>query len=297
MLRIVIALLFLAGAAQASQTTRATLVHNGAERSFILDAAPGLRDAPLLIVLHGGIGGAEFVRRRAGVGLHYRGWAVAWPSAVDQWNDGRRDRLGRPYGSGDDVGFLRALAERLAAEGMVDRERVFVAGVSIGGIMALRMLCEAPDLVAGAVATIAAFPEGYDCPPGPPRPALFLHGDADPLMPPEGGPVGGRSLLVRDRGDVISAEATADLLARRNGCDGVEAVPLPDRAPDDGSTVVRREHRDCAAPFVHYVVRGGGHGWPGSRPPRLGDAIVGATNQDFSATRAIEGFLEGVVAD
>jgi poly(3-hydroxybutyrate) depolymerase len=48
---------------------------------------------------------------------------------------------------------------------------------------------------------------------------------------------------------------------------------------------------------VHYVVRGGGHGWPGSRPSRLGDAIVGATNQDFSATRAIEGFLERVVAD
>lgn len=286
-----------AGLAHAVETRRLTLDHDGAARAYILDAAPGLRDAPLLIVLHGGIGGAEFVRRRANVSLAWKGWAVAWPSAVDEWNDGRRDWLGRSYGSGDDLGFLRALVARLSAEGLVDPGRVFVAGPSIGGVMALRLLCEAPDLIAGAAVAIAALPEGYDCPPGPPRPVLFLHGDADPLMPPEGGPVGGRSLFVRDRGAVIAAETTAERLARRNGCEGFDAVALPDRASDDGSTVVRRDHRGCAAPFVHYVVQGGGHAWPGARASRLGDAIIGATNRDISATAVVERFFLDVLAD
>jgi polyhydroxybutyrate depolymerase len=282
---------------QAVDTRRLTLPHDGVDRAYILDAAPDLRDAPLLIVLHGGIGGAEFMRRRADVSLAWKGWAVAWPSAVDQWNDGRRDARGRPYGSGDDLGFLRALVARLSAEGLVDPDRVFVAGPSIGGVMALRLLCEAPDLIAGAAVAIAALPQGYDCPAGPPRPVLFLHGDADPLMPPEGGPVGGRSPFVRDRGAVIAAETTAAQLARRNGCDGFETVALPDRAPDDGSTVVRRDHRGCAAPFVHYVVQGGGHAWPGARASRMGDAIIGATNRDIAATAEVERFFLNLLAD
>lgn len=293
-----VALLAMAASpASGYETRRLTLSHDGRERVALLDAAPDLRDAPLLIALHGGIGGAETIRRRAGVSLAGRGWAVAWPSADGDWADGRRDAQGRPYDAADDVGFLRALVARLAADGLVDPARVFVAGPSIGGMMTLRLLCEAPDLIAGAAVAIAGLPVGLDCPPGPPTPVLYLHADADPIVPAEGGPIGGDSLLVRDRGRVLSAEATAALLAARNGCAGYQEVALPDRDPADASTTVRRDYFGCAAPLSHYVVRGAGHTWPGGRASRLSAALVGGTSRDFSATRAIEEFFERLAAD
>lgn len=280
--------------AAAQDVRRLTQEHDGIARTAILDADPGLRDAPLLIVLHGGIGGAEFIRRRAGVTLAAQGWAVVWPSAVDDWADGRRDPAGRPHDEADDVGFLRALVARLAAEGLVDPARVHVAGPSIGGMMALRLVCDAPDLIAAAAIAIAALPEGLDCPPGPPVPVLFLHADADPIVPPGGGRIGGDSPFVRDRGRVISAEATVARLAARNGCAGFAEVALPDRDPGDGSTTLRRDYQGCAAPLRHFIVRGAGHTWPGGRPSRLGDALVGGTSRDFSATAEIEAFLRAV---
>ena len=291
-----LAALLAATPAAAWETRRLTLEHDGRTRGAILDAARDLRDAPLLIALHGGIGGAGMIRRRAEVSLPARGWAVVWPEAVDDWADGRRDRAGRPYGEEDDVGFLRALAEGLAAEGMVDLSRVYVAGPSIGGMMTLRMVCEAPDFVAGAAVAIAALPVGLDCPDAPPVPLLLMHSTADQIVPPQGGRIGSDSILVRDRGRVGPIDETAAFFAWRNRCDGYVEAAIPDRDPTDGSTAVRRDYADCAAPLIHYVVEGAGHTWPGSRPFRMGAALIGATNQDFSATAALEDFFEGLAA-
>jgi polyhydroxybutyrate depolymerase len=284
-----------AAASHAFETRRVEIVHDGLTRGAILDAEPSLRDAPLLIALHGGIGGAAFVRRRAAVTLADRGWAVAWPEAVDDWNDGRRCG-GAPCDTADDLGFLRALAARLAADGMVDPARVFVAGPSIGGMMALRVVCEAPDLIAGAAVAIASLPDGATCPDGPPVPTLFIHATADAIVPPEGGRIGGGSPLIRDRGAVRPVDETVALLARRNGCDGFAETALPDRDPDDASTALRRAYRGCAAPLTHIVVEGAGHTWPGSRDFRGGRFLLGATNGDFSATAEIEAFFTALAA-
>ncbi len=286
-----------AEAADAYETRRIAMLHDGATRTAILDAAPGLSGAPALVALHGGIGSAAWIRRRADVTLAARGWAVLWPEALDQWNDGRRDRDGAPYATTDDVGFLRALVARLAAEGMIDPARVFFAGPSFGGAMTLRTLCEAPDIVAGAAVAISALPAGLDCPAdGPARPALFLHGTEDAIIPEEGGRVGGGSLFIRDRGGIRSAAETAALLAARNGCADYDAARLPDRAPDDGSTVELRRYRGCAEPFLHYVIEGGGHNWPGAPLGGAARLFVGGANMDISATAVIEAFFEGIAA-
>lgn len=299
MRRLLMLLFLLPSLAVASvETRRVEITHDGRARGAILDAAPGLRDAPLLVALHGGIGGASLVRRRAGVSLAHRGWAVLWPEADGQWNDGRLDRRGRPFGGADDVGFLRALVGELADAGMVDPERVFFAGPSIGGMMTLRMLCEAPDLVAGVAVAIAAQPADLSCPDdGPPRPALFLHGEADPLVPPEGGRLGGGALLVRDRGGLRSAAETAGLLARRNGCDGFVEREIGRPPPGDETRAFRRDYDGCAAPLVHIVVKGGGHTWPGSRAFGGQSLFVGETSQAISATREIERFLEDLARE
>lgn len=299
MRRLLAALCLIATAAPvlaAFEDGRLRLEHDGRAREAIVDAAPGLRDAPLLIVLHGGIGRAAMVRRRARIGLAAQGWAVAFPEADGDWSDGRTWPGGGRISDVDDVGFLRALVADLAGRGIVDPNRVFIAGPSIGGMMTLRMLCEAPDLAAGFIVAIASLPVGYDCPPGPPRPVLVLHGTDDTIVPPEGGRIGGDSILIRERGSVQPIDATMALLAARNGCAGYSATPLPDRAPDDGTTTVLRRYEGCAAPLDHLVVLGGGHTWPGDRPFRMGRSLVGATSQDFSATRVVERFVRDLDA-
>ncbi|HEX2257126.1 MAG TPA: hypothetical protein VHG92_10600, partial [Afifellaceae bacterium] len=244
-----------------SAQERLSLHHDGKLRSVLIDAAPGLRNAPLVIALHGGLAGPRFVRRRAAVSLSRRGWVVAWPAAEPEWNDGRRDPDGLLYNDTDDVGFLRALVARLAQQGVVDPDKVFVAGVSLGGNMALRLVCDAPDLVRGAAVAVAALPVGLDCPPdGPAVPLLLIHGTSDPIMPPAGGRIGGDNLMIRDRGRIRSIAETAAFFARRNSCAGFREMGLPDVDNGDGARTVVREYTGCAAPLVHYVVHGGGHG-------------------------------------
>lgn len=281
-------------AAASIDNGRLSLVHDGRTRSAIIDAAPGTRDAPLLIVLHGGIGSADMVRRRARISLAAQGWVVAFPEAVGDWSDGRTWPSGGRISDVDDVGFLRALVGDLAERGAVDPDRVFIAGPSIGGMMTLRVLCEAADLAAGFIVAIASLPQGYTCPPGPPRPVLVLHGTADTIVPPEGGRIGGNSILIRERGSVQPIDATMALLAERNGCGGFTETALPDLDPTDGTTTVRRRYEGCAAPLEHLIVEGGGHTWPGDRPFRMGQTLVGATSQDFSATRLVETFVRGL---
>ncbi|MEM8595978.1 MAG: PHB depolymerase family esterase [Pseudomonadota bacterium] len=292
-----VALVLAPAGAQAFETRVLTMTHDGLERRAILDVQPEARNAPVLIALHGGLAGPRTVRRRARVSLAREGWAVLWPYAIDDWNDGRTDWLGEPHDDADDIGFLRRLIGALADQGVVDPERVFVAGPSIGGIMALRLMCDAPDLVAGVAVAIAAFAEDYECRTGPARPVLFIHGTADRLVPPDGGRIGGWSPLVAERGDVMPVDQTLEILAERNGCNGFDSRGLEDRVPEDGSTVTLRTYRSCDAPLLHFVVEGGGHTWPGARASGLGTRIVGSTNQDFSATEAVERFFRQLAAE
>jgi polyhydroxybutyrate depolymerase len=276
---------------------RLLLPYDNKLREVLVDAAPGQRHAPLVVALHGGLAGPRFVRRQAGATLQRRGWVVAWPAADPEWNDGRRDANGAPYNHTDDVGFLRSLVARLARDGLVDPMRVFVAGVSLGGTMTLRLVCEAPELVRGAAVVIATLPVGLDCPPdGPAVPLLLLHGTADPIMPATGGRVGGDNIFIRDRGHVLSMADTAAFFARRNGCTGYWDFALPKHDNDDRTRTVLRQYNGCTAPLVHYIVHGGGHAWPGaSFMP--GSIFTGAATQDFSATAAIERFFGVLLHD
>ena len=87
-----------------------------------------------------------------------RGFTAVFPQGVNrQWNDGREDGH---ISSIDDVGFLRQLVDELISRGIADRARIYLAGISNGGMMTFRMLCEASELFAGAATIIANMPAG-----------------------------------------------------------------------------------------------------------------------------------------
>lgn len=265
------------------------LVHDGETRRYLIEEPAGAGPAPAIVLLHGGGGRAEQLQRHAGFDLTPHGFVQIYPDALNkEWNDGRRTLAGEPFRTTDDVGFLRQMLEELIAEGRVDRDRIYFAGISNGGAMTQRMLCQAPDLAAGGVSVAMNFPVGLDCPNLGPRPILYILGTEDPIVPFEGGPI---TIGRRDRGAVMPALDSVDFFARRAGCRSVRSEAMPDTDPGDGTRSVLTRYTGCVAPVEMIAVDGGGHTWPGARARPLLGMIVGTTARDFDATQVISRFF------
>ncbi|HTD48998.1 MAG TPA: PHB depolymerase family esterase, partial [Acidimicrobiia bacterium] len=87
----------------------------------------------------------------------------------------------------DDVGFLLAVISDVAAHTPVDLRRVYVTGISNGGMMAYALAAEASDRVA-AIASIAGQVELAAIHPTRPVPTLEYHSVDDPIAKWDGVP-------------------------------------------------------------------------------------------------------------
>jgi polyhydroxybutyrate depolymerase len=249
------------GAVLASSPARSAAIRietkDGTRTAILVPAGP--HPAPTIIVLHGATIGAEWTMRGSGFteAAAAHGFAAVFPDGIYRvWNDGREaGRISRI----DDVGFLRRLVVWLIGHGVADPARVYLAGMSNGGMMTFRMLCEASELFAGAGTIIANMPVGIGegCQPKKPLPIVMLNGTADPLVPYGGGGVG----FAGRRGNVWSAERTAAFLAEVNGCGDPATRPLATGAPGEAVKVVRLDWSSCSSgrPVTLYRIEGGGH--------------------------------------
>jgi polyhydroxybutyrate depolymerase len=282
--------LFACRAATAA-TGRITVDVNGTKRAVTLVEHSRLKRAPrtAVIVLRGAAAGG----RRVGLSRVDRflgldgvsasaGMVLAFPSAAaDKWSfSGDKP---------DDVAMIHALATKLVADGIADKRRIFIAGVSSGGLLALRVLCDGADYLAGAAVLLANMPADMakSCKPARPMAFFMLNGTADPLMPYQGGP----AKLADFKDEVVSADATLAPFAAIAECGKNRAShELPDRDPKDGSRVVVHL-MGCKAPLEVYRVDGGGHALPG-RPVRADrGAVIGALNNDIDTARALADFI------
>ena len=91
----------------------------------------------------------------------------------------------------DDIGFFRALLDKLIADGLADARHIYVTGVSGGGMMAFRLGCELSDRIAAIAPVLALLPEGLPatCRSQQPLPMLFMIASDDQIVPVKGGPV------------------------------------------------------------------------------------------------------------
>lgn len=92
----------------------------------------------------------------------------------------------------DDVAYLTSLIDEASAAFNIDPGRVYLAGHSNGGFMALRMACERSERIT-AIASIAGsmFLDEADCTPSQPVSVLLIHGTEDTDVTYEGKPLGG----------------------------------------------------------------------------------------------------------
>jgi polyhydroxybutyrate depolymerase len=253
----------------------------GTRSAIVVPAGPA--PASTVIVLHGATIGAERTRRGSGFAeaAAARGFATAFPDGIyRQWNDGRED--GR-VSKVDDVGFLRRHVGELVAGGVADPARIYLAGISNGGMMTFRMLCEASELFAGAGTIIANMPAGIGeaWRPRKARPLVMLNGTADPLVPYGGGGVG----FAGRRGNVWAAEHTAAFMARLNGCGEPITHVLPADTANDATKVVDWAGCSSGQPVSLYRIEGGGHQLFGR--PSILPAILGPGTQQISAPEII----------
>src|SRR5262245_49277256 len=190
--------LALLSSALANEITSRTLTLGGVERDYILSSPASRAPRPTIFILHGGGMNAKFTQRNTGIEplIDREGIVAVYPNAERrQWKDGRTSTALQWRGdTPEDVVFLRALAAALVRDGVADPKRTYVTGPSNGGMMTLRLVCEASDVFAGAAPMIANLPVGLadHCKPARPMPVLVINGTADPLIPYGGGPVGRR---------------------------------------------------------------------------------------------------------
>ncbi len=258
-----------------------TLTVGGEKRRYLVYVPTGYdpqRPTALVISLHGF---AQWPAHQSLVTHWTRladeyGFIVVHPAGTGfpkRWRANSADALQQP-----DVAFLEALIEELSSRYNLDPRRIYVNGLSNGAGMSFVLSCALAERIAawGGVGGAYAFPwEG--CAPSRPVPAIFFHGEQDPIVPYQGG------VVSRGGWTLPNIPAWVDTYATRNRC------TLPAVKETVSEHVTRWTYQDCEAPVVFYSISDGGHTWPGGEG--LPAFITGPTNMEIDATALMWAFF------
>lgn len=237
-----------------AERTRSALIH-------VPDAVDPSKPLPLVIVLHGGGGNAESAARQTGLSAlaDREQFIVAYPNGSSRlfsnrlltWNAGTCCAYAQKNNV-DDVGFIRALIQKLQSNYAIDPKRIYATGISNGGMMSYRLACEMSGVLA-AIAPVAAVQIAPTCTPTQPVSVIHFHGTADENVPVDGGR--GRKALNEDLRPPVAESIR--FWAQHNACGPV----IRSRQ----GKLHRDEYPHCAAGSAveYYLITGGGHAWPG----------------------------------
>ena len=281
-----------------AQAVRKTITVGALTRSYMVYRPETLaadRPVSLVIGLHGANASGLVMSLFSGFNdlADRNNIVMAYPDSYGPlWNDGRVDMDSIAFTNGvDDVQFLVQLIDAMVDGYHVDPRRVYVAGFSNGGMMALRLGIAASDRIA-AVACVSGLLSKHLSMQRPKRPVplLMIHGTEDRTVPWGGG------VLMKGkkkRGEVLSVLDTVSYWVRNNGCNAQVTVKiLPDKDTRDG-TVGFLVTYDCPDPDNEVLlvsIQGGGHTWPGAEASLPG-IHEGKTSRDLNASQFIWDFF------
>lgn len=235
----------------------ATFNDQGLQRTYYLHtpiADSPSHSLPLIVALHGsGMQGKEMADKTALNQLaDHAGFVVVYPDGLKQkWNVSGKS-------SEDNVAFVHALINQVQQSRSIDRSRIYVVGLSNGGILAQKLACEDPGGIA-AIATVAAsLPNEFaaHCQTQQPISLLMVNGTADTIVPWQGGAEPdvriGRDLSIPSIPNVLN------FWQRHNACSSPPQTAQP-------SKVVKVTDYSCQAGIEVELValEGAGHVWTG----------------------------------
>jgi len=224
---------------------------------------------PIVIMLHSGGGNAAMFEERTGMTqkAEAEGFIVVYPQGTGYtngrfytWNSGHCCFYALEK-QVDDVGFIRKLIMSLVDRLHIDKQRIYVAGFSNGGMLTYRLGAAMPDILA-AIAPLSATIGGKAGPDEPefriPTPAKTLplitfHGLADQQIPYAGGE---GSKAFAERSD-ISVETSLRYWMQPASCDPEHA-----RLNQVTESVTRYQYICDKAAVELYTLKGMGHAWP-----------------------------------
>ena len=222
----------------------------GHDRSYRLYEPAGMpASAPLVVVLHGYSGSARQVERD----YQWDGLAdsdkfvVAYPDGLGRaWNVDGETCCGRPGREGvDDVAFIGAAVADIAKNVGINPAKVYVTGMSNGGIMSYTLACTT-DIFA-AIGPVAGT-QLNSCRTPHPTSVMHIHGTADRLVPYGGG----------QGFSVINGPPVPGVNAFWRNVDRCGTPTATTGGPVTTSTAGCADNRGV----VLITVDGGGHEWP-----------------------------------
>jgi len=277
------ALVFILFALPAVAAERQALTVDGFERAYYLaSAVPAGAKAAVVLVLHGGGGNGPdaMTAYRWAEKAAQEGFVAVAPEALPAdparpanfrtnprfWRDGSSGRggLAAPV---DDVAYVAAVLDDLAARFRIDESRVYATGFSSGATMVWRLAASLGERFA-AMAPVAGYPSNILTVTPKSSPGLFyITGAQDPLNPLDGGPI---QTPWGVNFKPPSAEVPAHW-ASAMGC----AAPVEVGA---GADLHERRWPGCTGGrSLHYLVIDGlGHHWAGGVKSALPERWVGA---------------------
>ncbi|MGC1687077.1 MAG: PHB depolymerase family esterase [Candidatus Acidiferrales bacterium] len=244
-------------------TQSASLDFGGRIRTYLLHVPPTYvagTPLPLVFVLHGGGQSPNSAEKMSGMSskADEKHFIAIYPSgtgrlsAMPTWNSGNCCAYAMQNNI-DDVGFLRALIEKLERDYSVDRKRIYFTGISNGAMMSYRMACELSEQTAAIAPVEGAL--NVDCDPRARVAVLIFHGTADRLVPFNGG---SSPFQIGGKREDKSVAYAVDFWVKRDGC---SALP----AHSETVEVHVDKYSGCqdGTGIELYAIQGGHHMWPG----------------------------------
>jgi polyhydroxybutyrate depolymerase len=268
---------------------RVTIMSGGIPRTAILVEHRRLKQArrPVVIILRGGRPKGLRLRRTIGFEELARssGAVLVYPQPLSgHWADAPGPEANR------DSAFIHDLIAKFVAGGIANPGKVFLVGITTGGMMALRLGCEQKNGFAGLAVLGASLPSDLadSCKPSHPLPLLMIVGTEDPVVPFRGG----QANLPHGKVELVSVETTLGIFGKAAGCaSGVTTTLFPDKDPKDGTRAYLDKLNNCKLPVELVRIEGGGHVLPGLSSEAGQDSGQGLTNGDVNSAKLVWDFF------
>ena len=257
-------------------------------RAIIVNAPTDETKRPVVLVLHGGMGNAELMRSNSGFDAVAKSnnlmvvYAEGTSFGMDRhaWNTGFL--LRRLVQDADDIVYFDTLIDTLIREHGADPKRVYMTGGSNGGMMTFVYGVARSERLA-AIAPVVASMFSFDTKPAVPLPILIINGAKDEEVPLEGGM--SRNPIVRrgQQAPFKPLNEVAQFWVQMN-----KSQVEPNIETNGTVTTTVHPATLAGAATVWVVDSAGGHGWPGSKNRREGNAHI----RSFSGAERVWEFFK-----